>query len=177
MSGIKYDIENLDVAVIIPCFNEERAIGKVVSDFKRQLPNASVYVYNNNSTDNTASEARDHGAIVNNEERQGKGYVVRRMFADVDADIYVMVDGDDTYDASSVRLLLNKLIAENLDMVNSSRITNIKAAYRVGHKFGNRFLTGLVRHFFGKDFLLTCYRVTGFSQIDLSNPFLLIQWV
>ena len=161
MSSFKYDIDKFDVAVIIPCFNEEGAIGKVVRDFKNQLPNATVYVYNNNSTDSTASEALENGAIVENEERQGKGYVVRRMFADIDADLYVMVDGDDTYDALAVRPLIQKLVDDNLDMVSGSRETNIRAAYRTGHKFGNRLLTGLVRQFFGKRFsdMLSGYRV------------------
>ena len=118
------------LAILIPCFNEVATIAKVVGDFRRLLPEAQVHVYDNNSTDGTAEAARKAGAIVRNDTWLGKGSVVRRMFADVDADIYVMVDGDDTYDARSATLLVNALLSRGLDMVNGARITAEKAAYR-----------------------------------------------
>src|ERR1700761_1665185 len=118
------------VAVLIPCRNEEAAIGKVVSDFKTALPDAVVYVYDNNSVDHTILEARAAGAVVRRERLQGKGHVVRRMFADVDADVYVLVDGDDTYAATDAPRLVQALLAEGLDLVNGRRISEAVAAYR-----------------------------------------------
>src|SRR3954468_5268506 len=109
------------VAVLIPCYNEEAAIENVVRGFRAALPNASIYVYDNNSTDNTVEVARRAGAIVRREPQRGKGNVVRRMFADVEADVFVLVDGDDTYDASCVRILIDRLLKDSLDMVNASR--------------------------------------------------------
>lgn len=149
------------IAVIVPCYNEEAAIGQVVHGFRAALPNAEIYVYDNNSKDRTKDVARDAGAIVRVEPLQGKGNVVRRMFADVDADYYIMVDGDATYDASLAPQLLQKLVDENLDMVNGARVTEIKAAYRAGHVLGNKLLTGLVANIFGKRFkdMLSGYRV------------------
>lgn len=150
----------LRIAVLVPCFNEEAAIGKVVEDFRAHLPGAAVYVYDNNSTDGTAAVARTAGAVVRRELLRGKGNVVRRMFADVDADIYLLVDGDDTYDAASAPELVATLVAEQLDMVNAARVTDIQAAYRPGHRFGNAMLSGMVAKVFGNRFedMLSGYR-------------------
>ncbi len=161
--SIGADIDPLskyDIAVIIPCYNEETAIEAVVKDFHAALPSAQIYVYDNASTDNTADVATAAGAIVRYEARPGKGNVVRRMFADIEADIYIMVDGDDTYEAAAAPRLINKLIDEQLDMVNGARVTDIKAAYRPGHRFGNALFTGLVGTFFGSHFddILSGYR-------------------
>jgi glycosyltransferase involved in cell wall biosynthesis len=149
------------VAVLIPCYNEEAAIGKVVADFRTALPGAAVYVYDNNSTDRTVEAAAKAGASVRREQHQGKGRVVRRMFTDVDADIYVLVDGDATYDAPSARAMIDKLVAERLDMVCAVRVDSEEAAYRPGHRAGNRLLTGFVAHVFGQSFtdMLSGYRV------------------
>src|SRR5579871_4823155 len=138
-----------DIAVILPCYNEEAAIGKTVRDFRTALPQAQVYVYDNNSRDRTAAVAREAGAIVRSEPRKGKGNVMRRMFADVDADIYVLADGDDTYDASVAPLLIRKLVDEGLDLVTGRRVHSEAAAYRAGHVWGNRVLTGLTALMFG----------------------------
>ena len=129
----------MHVAVLIPCLNEETTIGTVVRDFVAALPNAAIYVYDNNSTDRTPQVAAAAGAHVCVEPRRGKGHVVRRMFADIEADIYVLVDGDDTYDAACAPRMIERLVADQLDMVNGARVTNIQAAYRPGHRFGNRF--------------------------------------
>ena len=137
------------IAVLIPCYNEAVAIGKVVEDFKRALPRATIYVYDNNSVDGTAEIAARAGAVVRRERRQGKGHVMRRMFADIDADIYVMVDGDDTYDAASARALVDRLREGPYDLVNAARVESAEAAYRPGHRFGNKLLTGLVTAIFG----------------------------
>lgn len=137
------------VAVLVPCYNEAPTIAKVVTDFRAALPDALVYVYDNNSADDTAAIARQAGAIVRSEARQGKGNVVRRMFGDVEADIYLMVDGDDTYDASAAPSLVEALRAGPYDMVNAARIARSAEAFRPGHAFGNKLLTGLVRYIFG----------------------------
>ncbi len=152
---------DLKVAVLIPCYNEGKPIGSVVSDFRAALPGADIYVYDNNSTDDTAEVARAAGAIVRVETQQGKGNVVRRMFADIDADVYIMVDGDNTYEAKAAPALLSKLIDETLDMVSGCRVTDIQEAYRPGHRFGNWMLTGIVAGIFGKRTkdMLTGYRV------------------
>lgn len=149
------------VAVLIPCYNEEAAIGTVVADFRRALPRATVYVYDNASEDRTAQVAAEAGAIVRREPRRGKGNVMRRMFGDVDADIYVLVDGDGTYDADAAPRMIRHLTAHQLDMVNGSRVSASSRAYRAGHQFGNRLLTGLVATLFGSnlDDLLSGYRV------------------
>ena len=149
------------IAVIIPCYNEEVAIPKVVADFRAALPEAVIYVYDNNSQDRTAEVAREDGAVVRRETLQGKGNVIRRSFADVDADIYVLVDGDDTYDAAAAPELVALLRREGLDMVNGARVTQIEAAYRPGHRLGNRVLTGMVRTVFGDRIsdMLSGYRV------------------
>ncbi len=149
------------IAVLVPCYNEEITIGKVVADFQTALPEATVYVYDNNSSDQTISVARAAGAVVRKEPRQGKGNVVRRMFADIEADIYVLVDGDDTYDAAAARQLVNCLIEDQLDFINALRLSTVKEAYRAGHRFGNWLLTGLVRMFFGRQFndMLSGYKI------------------
>jgi glycosyltransferase involved in cell wall biosynthesis len=149
------------VAVLVPCYNEEAAIGKVVADFRAALPDTAIYVYDNNSTDRTRDVAVAAGAIVRREQHQGKGRVVRRMFTDIDADVYVLVDGDATYDAPSARAMIGKLVAERLDMVCAVRVDREEAAYRPGHRIGNRLLTGFVAHVFGQSFsdMLSGYRV------------------
>lgn len=149
------------VAVLVPCYNEETAIARVVKDFRAALPQAEIYVYDNNSTDRTAEVARATGAIVRRERHQGKGYVVRRMFADVNADVYVVVDGDATYDAPSAPRMIARLIEERLDMVVGTRVDREQAAYRLGHRFGNRLLTNFVANVFGRSFtdMLSGYRV------------------
>jgi hypothetical protein len=149
------------IAVLVPCYNEEAAIARVVADFGASLPDAVIYVYDNNSTDRTVEVARAAGATVRTESRQGKGYVVRRMFSDIDADVYVLVDGDATYDAPSARLLVARLVEGGLDMVVGARRDQEEAAYRFGHRFGNRVLTGFVAQVFGATFedLLSGYRV------------------
>jgi glycosyltransferase involved in cell wall biosynthesis len=150
-----------DVAVLVPCYNEERAIAKVVADFRAALPAATVYVYDNNSTDGTAEAAKLAGAVVRRETHQGKGHVVRRMFNDIEADIYVLVDGDATYDARSAPAMVDKLAADRLDMVVATRIDHQEAAYRPGHRTGNWLLTAFVAHVFGRAFtdILSGYRV------------------
>ena len=147
--------------MLVPCLNEEAAIGKVVTDFRAALPGCTVYVYDNNSTDNTAGVATQAGAIVRRERRPGKGNVVRRMFQDIEADIYVMVDGDDTYHAPSAQKLVDALLKDNLDMVVGKREETHQDSYRPGHRLGNRVLTGLVRKLFGSqiDDMLSGYRV------------------
>lgn len=149
------------IAVLIPCYNEAVAIGGVVDAFRAALPDARIHVYDNNSTDGTAEVARRHGALVRRETRQGKGAVVRRMFADVEADTYILVDGDGTYDAESAPLLVDRLVTEHLDMVCARRVAEGQEAYRAGHRFGNRLLTSLVARLFGTrlDDMLSGYRV------------------
>ncbi len=149
------------VAVLVPCFNEEAAVATVVSDFRKALPEAKIYVYDNNSSDRTVAVARQAGAEVRSESRQGKGHVVRRMFADVDADIYVLVDGDATYDAPSAPRMIERLVNDHLDMVVGLRIDQAEAAYRRGHRIGNRMLTGFLSSVFGQAFkdILSGYRV------------------
>jgi len=149
------------IAVLLPCHNEEAAVADVVGAFRAALPGATVYVYDNNSTDRTIDAARAAGAVVRRESHQGKGYVVRRMFADVDADIYVLADGDATYDAPSAGIMIARLIDEQLDMVVGARVDREEAAYRRGHRAGNRLLSGFVTHIFGQSFsdMLSGYRV------------------
>jgi len=137
------------IAVLVPCYNEEAAIAAVVQDFRRALPEAAIFVYDNNSTDRTREVALAAGAVVRTEPLQGKGNVVRRMFADVEADVYVLVDGDNTYDAASAPALVDLLLREALDMVNASRVASSQLAYRAGHQFGNAMLTGIVARIFG----------------------------
>lgn len=153
--------ETARIAVLIPCYNEEAAIAKVVSDFKATLPRADIYVYDNYSKDKTAELARGAGAIVRSEIRKGKGNVVRRMFADIEADVYILVDGDDTYDATRAHDLVRKLLDDRLDMVSARRIAVDASAYRTGHLLGNRLLTSLTARMFRLKVLdlLTGYRV------------------
>jgi len=149
------------IAVLLPCYNEEAAIAQTVAGFKAALPGATIYVYDNNSSDRTIEVAERAGAVVRTERMQGKGNVVRRMFADVDADIYVMADGDETYDAASAPALVARLLDEQLDMVVGARVTQADAAYRRGHKVGNALLTGMLARLFGRSFsdILSGYRV------------------
>jgi len=149
------------IAVLIPCHNEEVAIGHVVADFARALPQAAIFVYDNNSTDRTIEVARAAGAFVFTERLQGKGNVVRRMFSDIEADAYVLVDGDNTYDAASALPMLDILFTEGVDMVTGTRVTTIPDAYRRGHRFGNALLTGIVASIFGDRItdMLSGYRV------------------
>ncbi|WP_035641965.1 glycosyltransferase family 2 protein [Bradyrhizobium sp. ORS 375] len=149
------------IAVLVPCYNEEAAVATVVRDFTQALPTATVYVYDNNSKDRTIEVARAAGAEVRSERRQGKGHVVRRMFADVDADIYVLVDGDATYDAPSAPRMIERLVSERLDMVVGLRVDQEQAAYRMGHRTGNWMLTSFLAEVFGQAFkdILSGYRV------------------
>ena len=137
------------IAVLIPCYNEAVAIPRVVAAFRAALPDATIHVYDNNSTDTTRAAAEAAGALVRTEPQQGKGNVVRRMFADIEADIYVLVDGEDTYDAAAAPAMVAMLQRDRLDMVTAIRVTEIVAAYRPGHRFGNLMLTGMVRLIFG----------------------------
>src|SRR3954451_17136818 len=151
----------LRVAVLVPCFNEEAAVATVVSDFRKALPSAQIHVYDNNSKDRTAAIAREAGAEVRSERRQGKGHVVRRMFADVDADVYVLVDGDATYHAPSAPRMIDALVNDHLDMVVGFRVDQSVAAYRPGHRTGNWMLTSFLSAVFGQAFkdILSGYRV------------------
>src|SRR5438445_6437691 len=133
---------SMRIAVLVPCYNEEAAVATVVADFRKALPAAAIYVYDNNSKDRTIAVARAAGAEVRSETHQGKGHVVRRMFADIDADVYVLVDGDATYDAPSAPAMIARLTDERLDMVVAARVEEERAAYRPGHRTGNRLLTG-----------------------------------
>lgn len=152
-----------DIALIIPCYNEGITIYDVVIDFKQTMPELAIYVFDNNSTDNSIQQAEKAGAEIIRVKRQGKGNVVRQMFADVDADVYVMVDGDNTYQASAIHRLVDKLIDEKLDMVVGCREVApeiAELAYRSGHQWGNRVLTNSVRMIFGGEFtdMLSGYR-------------------
>jgi glycosyltransferase involved in cell wall biosynthesis len=154
-------LEGYRIAVLVPCYNEEKAIAAVVADFRAALPHAPIYVYDNNSKDRTVEVAQSAGAVVRRELHQGKGHVVRRMFTDVEADIYVLVDGDATYDAPSVRRMIARLLDERLDMVVGMRVDQEVAAYRPGHRAGNWLLTSFVTLVFGQAFtdILSGYRV------------------
>ena len=149
------------VAVLLPCFNEEAAIAATVAGFREALPGATVYVYDNNSRDRTREIAADAGAVVRTEGQQGKGHVVRRMFADIDADVYIMADGDLTYDPNAAPAMVDLLIADQLDMVVGTRRHEEKDAYRGGHVIGNKLFTGLLSGLFGRSFsdIFSGYRV------------------
>ncbi len=140
------------IAVLIPCYNEEKAIYKVVKDFKSQIPSAEIYVYDNNSKDNTALEAARAGAVVRFESRQGKGHVVRSMFANIEADIYLMVDGDGTYDCLRAHELVDTLLKNQLDMVIGTRVEKTETAHRAGHKFGNQLFNFALKVLFQSNF-------------------------
>ena len=152
---------NPRIAVILPCYNEEAAIGLTVAGFRAALPDADIYVFDNNSADRTMEVAAQAGAIVRREPMQGKGHVVRRMSADIEADIYVMADGDATYDAAAAPAMIQRLLDEHLDMVVGARASEVDAAYRRGHRLGNRVLTGILARLFGRTFsdILSGYRV------------------
>jgi glycosyltransferase involved in cell wall biosynthesis len=149
------------VAVLLPCFNEERAIAGVVGSFRLALPTARIYVYDNNSTDGTVAAARAAGAIVRHERMQGKGHVVRRMFADIDADVYVLADGDGTYDAAQAPELVAHLLEQGFDLLNGARVDDRPTAYRPGHRLGNTLLTAMVGLVFGNRFndMLSGYKL------------------
>lgn len=151
----------LRIAVLLPCYNEEAAVAQTVAAFRAALPAAAIYVYDNNSSDRTRDVAAAAGATVRTEGRQGKGHVVRRMFADVEADIYVMADGDATYDAAAAPALIARLVDERLDMVVGARQSEVEAAYRRGHRLGNRLFTGLLARLFGASFsdIFSGYRI------------------
>jgi glycosyltransferase involved in cell wall biosynthesis len=153
--------DGLRVAVLLPCYNEEMAIAQTVAAFRAALPGADIYVYDNNSSDRTSAVAAAAGAIVRFERMQGKGHVVRRMFADVEADIYVMADGDATYDASAAPTLIAKLVDEQLDMVVGARKSEVEDAYRRGHRLGNKLFTGILASLFGRSFsdIFSGYRI------------------
>ena len=155
------DPEAPRLAVLIPCHNEAATIAGVVEGFRAALPEPTIYVYDNNSRDETAARAAAAGAVVRREMLQGKGYVVRRMFADVEADIYVLVDGDGTYDPAAAATMVGRLLSEGLDMVTGTRVSDLAEAYRPGHRFGNRLLTGMVQAVFGNRVsdMLSGYRV------------------
>jgi len=154
-------LASLRVAVLVPCYNEEVAVATVVRDFRAALPHAAIYVYDNNSRDRTVEVARAAGAIVRGEPLQGKGNVVRRMFADIEADVYVLVDGDATYHAASASTMVDRLVRERLDMVVGCRVDSEQAAYRAGHRLGNALFSGSVARLFGNRFtdILSGYRV------------------
>jgi glycosyltransferase involved in cell wall biosynthesis len=151
----------MKIAVLVPCYNEEAAIAKVVTDFRAALPQATIYVYDNNSRDQTSARAEEAGAVVRMELRQGKGNVVRRMFADIEADIYVLVDGDDTYDAGAAPRMIARMVEDGADLMTARRIHTDAAAYRPGHVLGNRMLTGLTALLFRVNLsdMLSGYRV------------------
>jgi glycosyltransferase involved in cell wall biosynthesis len=151
----------LRIAVLVPCHNEAGSVATVVRDFRAALPHATVYVYDNRSTDDTADVARAAGAVVRAEPDPGKGNVVRRMFADIEADVYVMVDGDATYEAEAAPGMVRMLLQESLDMVVGNRVSEIEEAYRRGHVIGNKFFNSLHRLLFGSSFkdVFSGYRV------------------
>jgi glycosyltransferase involved in cell wall biosynthesis len=154
-------MSDLRIAVLLPCYNEEAAISETIAGFRSALPDATIYVYDNNSRDRTVELARAAGAVVRTERQQGKGNVVRRMFADVDADIYVMADGDLTYDPKAAPGMVRMLVEEQLDMVVGTRLHEVADAYRGGHVIGNRLFTGLLAGLFGRSFtdIFSGYRV------------------
>lgn len=154
-------LSNYRIAILVPCYNEELTVADIVRDFNACLPQATVYVFDNNSKDKTVEVATRAGAVVRRVPHQGKGNVIRRMFADIDADIYIMVDGDNTYDASAAPQLAAKLVEEGLDMLVGTRVTEEQEAYRFGHRFGNWMLTSCVATVFGSTFtdMLSGYRV------------------
>jgi glycosyltransferase involved in cell wall biosynthesis len=153
-------MENYNIAVLLPCYNEEVAIKKVITDFQKYIPEATIYVYDNNSSDKTVEIAKSQGVCVRSETNQGKGHVVRRMFSDIDADIYVMCDGDDTYDASVVKTLVSELIDNNYDMVVGKRDA-ADGAYRPKHEWGNKMFNLAVQKLFGDKFsdIFSGYRI------------------
>jgi glycosyltransferase involved in cell wall biosynthesis len=154
-------LQDIRVAVLLPCYNEEAAIGATVAGFRAALPGAAIYVYDNNSRDRTVEVAAAAGAIVRTERQQGKGHVVRRMFADIEADVYVMADGDLTYDPAAAPAMVDLLFAQQLDLVVGTRQHDDAGAYRGGHVLGNRLFTGLLSFLFARSFtdVFSGYRV------------------
>lgn len=149
-----------DIAILLPCFNEQGAIGETIASFQAALPSANIYVYDNNSTDDTALEAKQAGAIVRFEPRQGKGEVVKRMFADIEADIYIMADGDNTYDASICPSLIETLVEQRLDMIIGTRSREL-SSYPKGHVLGNKLFSNLINRAFNSQLedVFSGYRV------------------
>lgn len=166
---------NHKIAVLIPCYNESKTIAKVVGDFKKQLPEADIYVYDNNSTDNTADIARQAGAIVRYEQRQGKGNVVRRMLADIEADCYLLVDGDDTYPSDNAKEMCDIVLNEHYDMVIGDRLssTYFQENKRPFHDYGNRFVRYAINQIFHSDIkdIMTGYRALS-RHLVMSVPLL-----
>jgi glycosyltransferase involved in cell wall biosynthesis len=154
-------VTRLKIAVLLPCYNEEAAIAQTIAGFRAALPDAQIYVYDNNSRDRTREVAAEAGAVVRSERMQGKGNVVRRMFADVEADVYVMADGDSTYDAAAAPELVRRLVDEQLDMVVGARKSEVEQAYRRGHRLGNRLFTSILASLFGRTFtdIFSGYRI------------------
>ena len=161
--------KRLKIAVLLPCYNEEITIGDTVAAFRLSLPDASVYVYDNNSTDNTSTVAKTAGAIVRKEPNKGKGNVVRRMFADINADVYVLADGDCTYDANAAPKMIDKLLDERLDMVVGARVEQITDKIAAGHRAGNRIFSKMISFLFGHQLIdvTSGYRV--FSRLIAVN--------
>jgi glycosyltransferase involved in cell wall biosynthesis len=161
LQSVTQPLHSLRTAVLLPCYNEEAAIGQTVAAFRAALPDATIYVYDNNSRDRTREVAAAAGAVVREERMQGKGHVVRRMFADVEADVYLMADGDATYDATAAPELVRRLVDERLDMVVGARKSEVEEAYRRGHRLGNRLFTGILASLFGRSFtdIFSGYRV------------------
>lgn len=167
------------IAILIPCYNEAKTIKKVVTDFKKDLPEATIYVYDNNSTDDTAKIAEKAGAIVRQEHRQGKGNVIRRMFRDINADCYIMVDGDDTYPSSSAKEMSQLILNQNIDMVVGDRLssTYFKENKRPFHNLGNTVVRNSINFFFKSDIkdIMTGYRAFSYNFVKtfpvLSNGF------
>lgn len=166
---------NHKIAILIPCYNESKTIAKVVGDFKKQLPEANIYVYDNNSTDNTADIARQAGAIVRYEQRQGKGNVVRRMLADIEADCYLLVDGDDTYPSDNAKEMCDIVLNEHYDMVIGDRLssTYFQENKRPFHDYGNRFVRYAINQIFHSDIkdIMTGYRALS-RHLVMSVPLL-----
>src|ERR1700686_5351433 len=160
-TGPALPAQAIRIAVLVPCFNEEAAVATLIADFRKALPLAEIFVYDNNSSDRTIAVAHEAGAQVRSERRQGKGHVVRRMFADIEADIYVLVDGDATYDAASAPRMIDALLSDHLDMGVGLRVDQAAAAYRRGHRTGHRLLTSFLSSVFGHAFkdILSGYRV------------------
>lgn len=172
MSNKEIGDVTMRIAVLIPCYNEALTVGKVISDFRRELPTALVYVYDNNSTDDTAVIAKNSGAIVKKEFRQGKGYVVRQMFLDIDADCYVLVDGDDTYPAEAVHSLVQPIIQNEIDMCIGDRLSNgtyTEGNKRLFHDFGNNLVRKTITFLFGQKIndVMTGYRT--FSRMFVKS--------
>lgn len=165
----KGDVQMDQIAVLIPCYNESKTIAKVICDFKSTLPTATIYVYDNNSTDNTANIAKEAGAVVRHEHKQGKGNVIRRMFREIETDVYIMVDGDDTYPASAAPEMVNKVMKKNSDMVVGDRLssTYFIENKRPFHNFGNSMVRSSINHLFNtsiKD-IMTGYRAFSYQFV------------